>query len=101
MSYQRALLAVGAVLLFTLPAMAVDRVVWHHHRGHFENTTGNHWVEKSPDGTFYFREVRRAANYIELYDRSRDCTVRLTPSACLVRFGGEGFREFYRGHWER
>jgi hypothetical protein len=49
-------------------AFAVDRLVWRHNDGHFENTAGNRWVEESPDGTFYFREVYRGPGYIELYD---------------------------------
>ena len=69
--------------------------------GHFENTVGNKWVEISPDGRFEFREVYRGRNFIELYDGSRDCRVRLTGRDCLVKFGAGPFQCFYKGHWER
>jgi hypothetical protein len=78
-----------------------ERLVWRHGQGHFENTRGNTWVEKSPDGTFYFVERRRYEAFVELYDGSRDCTVRLYPHRCLVRFGPGPFEQYYTGYWER
>jgi hypothetical protein len=85
----------------SLTAQLIDRVVWRHDEGHFENTRGNHWTEVSPNGTFYFREVYRGMSYIELYDASRDCRVRLTSTACYVKSSGGPYRLFYFGHWER
>jgi hypothetical protein len=82
-------------------AAAVDRLVWRHDGGHFENTAGNDWTEVSPDGVFRFKEVRRTATAIHLYDASRDCRVILTASECYVNFGAGPYRVFYRGYWER
>ena len=86
-----------------LPALADnrERLVWRHSQGHFENTRGNTWVEKSPDGTFHFVERVRHDAFVELYDGSRDCTVRLFGNRCLVRFGTGPFLWYYDGHWER
>ncbi len=95
-----ALVLVAAV---AVPALADnrERSVWRHDLGHFENTRGNTWVEKSPDGTFRFTERRRLDSFVELYDYSRDCTVRLYPARCLVKFGTGPFECYYYGHWER
>jgi len=78
-----------------------DRLVWRHPAGHFENTEGNRWVELSLDGRFVFQERFRGPSFIELYDGSRDCWVRLTSNACFVRFGAGPYRLLYNGHWER
>jgi hypothetical protein len=101
MPLKRGILAIAITLIVSSSAFALDRFVWRHAGGHFENTVGNRWVEKSPDGTFYFNEVRRAPGFVELYDGSRDCYVRLTADHCYVKFGGGGYRRFYDGGWER
>jgi len=82
-------------------ALESARVVWRHSNGHFENTLGNTWIESSPDGRFTFREVFRGGSAITLYDAGRDCHVRLTASACYVKFGTGSYQMFYRGYWER
>jgi hypothetical protein len=96
-------LALVFVPAVALPALADyrERLVWRHSQGHFENTRGNTWVEKSPDGTFHFVERARREAFVELYDGSRDCTVRLFPNRCMVRFGTGPFEWYYDGHWER
>jgi hypothetical protein len=101
MPFQRLILAVGVSLLFSMPVLAGGRSDWRHDSGRFKNTCGLQWVENSPDGVFCFREVGRSDHRVELYDRSRDCTVLLTNSSCYVRFGGGGFERYYYGHWWR
>jgi hypothetical protein len=93
--------AVMLVLVLATPAFALDRVVWRHSAGHFENTVGNTWIEVSPDGHFTFTEVARTPNYIQLYDATRDCHVILTADSCMVQFGSAPYRLFYHGYWER
>jgi hypothetical protein len=78
-----------------------ERLVWRHDAGHFVNTVGNRWVEFSPDGRHYFREVHRARHAIELYDGRRDCSVRLTDHVCFVRLGNAPYKPLYHGYWER
>lgn len=94
-------LAVVLALSLASPAWAGDREYWRHSRGHFENTRGNQWEEKSPDATFRFTERDRTEQYVELYDPSRDCTVRLYNNQCWVRapFTDYVFRVFYNGGW--
>lgn len=60
------------------------------------------WVEMNTQATYYFREVARDRNYVELYDRSRDITVRLYSNVCFIRGPGAGgqFRYLYDGHWQ-
>ncbi len=101
MQFQRALLSFGVVLICSMPALAAGRSEWRHDSGNFQNTVGIQWVEKSPDGTFYFREVHRSDGAVDLYDRTRDCTVRLTANSCYVKFGEGGFERFYYGGWRR
>jgi hypothetical protein len=102
MSIPRPMLAVGAMLLFSMSAFAGGRSDWRHDSGRFENTNGLQWVENAPDGnTYYFREVCRTEGYVDMYDRSRDCTVRLSNSACYVKFGDDRFQRYYYGAWRR
>jgi hypothetical protein len=46
--------------------------------------------------------VECTAGYVELYDRSRDGTVRLYGDRCMVKFPGmPRFEEYYGGRWGR
>src|SRR5690242_4154244 len=106
MSVTRASACVAVACLLSLGAVAQakaggGRDLWAHDKGTFTNTRGNNWVEHVQGDTYYFREVRRTDGSVELYDRSRDCTVRLTRCACFVKFGSGGFDKFYDGRWER
>jgi hypothetical protein len=95
-----ALLACFLVLAFAAPSYAAERNYWHHKKGHFENTKENNWEEKAPDGnTYRFHERERTQHYVELHDKSRDCTVRLFDDHCSVKFGNEPFKRYYEGHW--
>jgi hypothetical protein len=93
------LLACVLVLVFAATAYAKERNYWHHKEGHFENTKENRWEEKSPTGTYHFVEKERTEKYVELHDKSRDCTVRLFDDHCTVRFKDEPFKHLYDGHW--
>jgi hypothetical protein len=100
---RRSILVVMATTVLALGAtdvaQASERSYWWHPNGHFENTVANKWVEKSPDGTFHFVEVNRQPGFVELYDQSRDCTVRLDNGCCWVKFGAGCFQKFYDGQW--
>jgi hypothetical protein len=90
--------------LIASPAVAGDRDYWRHAQGHFENVIGpqgNVWIERGPGGQFQFVESDRTLDYVELYDQSRDCTVRLTANSCLVKapFTGNQFVLYYHGRW--
>jgi CubicO group peptidase (beta-lactamase class C family) len=77
------------------------KIFWRYGEGHFEYTGKNKWTEKAPTGeTFHFVEARRTDNYVELSDKSRECTVRLTATECQVKFKDGKFEKYYHGKWE-
>jgi hypothetical protein len=99
-----ALVACVVTLGLVGSAAAAERNYWKHSKGHFENTTGNTWVEKIDNRTHKFVEKERTERYIELYDSSRNCWVRLFNDRCLVKFPDKGdtkFEEYYQGRWGR
>jgi hypothetical protein len=81
-----------------LPAVK-ERNYWRHGKGHFENTTGNTWVEKIDDKTFRFVEVERTDKRIELYDKGRDYTIHLYAGDCWGKPSGEAWKKLYTGKW--
>jgi hypothetical protein len=95
-----AILTCVVTLAWVGTAAAAERDYWRHSRGHFENTVGNKWVEKIDDRTHRFMEVERTQKYVELYDASRDCTVRLYNDRCMVKKSGKPrFEEYWNGRW--
>jgi hypothetical protein len=96
------LLALVLALAWALPALAQEaRTYWRHSTGHFENTAGNRWIEKHNKDSYTFVERDRTPKFIELYDRGRECTVRLFDDRCMVRFGNGKFERYYDGRWVR
>jgi hypothetical protein len=88
-------------MAWALPASAAERQYWRHGEGHFENTRGNHWTERHSGDIYRFVEMDRTPKYVELYDKSRDCTVRLFDGRCMVKFGDQRFERYYDGGWSR
>ena len=105
MTVQRSIALAAAcllVLVSALPSPAAERAYWRQENGHFENTDRNHWVEKAPNGaTYHFVEVVRREWYVELYDRSRDCTVRLFDNRYEVKgpWTNYRFENYGDGRW--
>src|SRR5690242_10111197 len=104
MSERRSIGLVVACLLLLVcvaPARAKERSYWRHSKGHFENTKGNTWVEKCPEGTFRFVETKRTEKYVELYDKSQKCTVRLYNNRCDIKNKDtkNKFKKCYDGKW--
>ena len=102
------LLPIVAVLMLTgmtasfAHAAGPDRLVWSYEGGYFRDQDADGWVERNPSGEYHFKEVRRNREFIELYDCSRDCTVRLYKDAMFLKgFNGEhpDFIKFYCGRW--
>jgi hypothetical protein len=103
MSRRSLLLAVLACLVLfaaAAPSLAAERDYWRHSRGHFENTSGNTWVEKNGAVTHRYVEMKRTEDYVELYDSGRDVTVRLFDDSCVVKIKRRAFHEVYTGSWE-
>jgi hypothetical protein len=74
---------------------------WGHTSGHFKNTEGKNWEESVSGQSYRFVERERTSDYVELYDESRNCTVRLYDNRCEVKgaFTNHEFQEFYYGEW--
>ena len=63
--------------------------------GWFAPAGNGRWVERNTKATFEFREVGRNRSFVELYDRSRDITVRLYDKICMIRTPNSGGRFAY------
>jgi hypothetical protein len=97
-----ALAGVGLVLAFADPVAAEERVVWRHEDGFFENNKGNDWYEKSQNGKFQFKEIKRNEEYIELENIKGGNRVRLLKDRCIqVDKDGKELKEYYKGKWEK
>ena len=97
-------LALISVLLTAVPAVtaasATARQAWLYNRGSFKAVGGSSWIEKNPTGEFHFRETVRTGQYLELYDASRQMTVRLDASSMYWKTAGQkNWNYLYHGRW--
>ncbi len=96
-----AVVSAGLVIALASPVAAKERVVWRHADGFFENHQGNDWYEKSPNGKFQFKEVKRTEEYIELENKDGTNRVRLLEDRCIkVDKDGNEVKEYYKGKWD-
>jgi hypothetical protein len=97
------LLAIVALTAWTQPALAGERLVWSYEGGFFADKDKKNWIEENPTGKYFFKEVDRNEDYIELYDKSRDCTVRLYKDAMYLKGLGQfnDFVKLYDGEWTK
>jgi hypothetical protein len=95
-----AVLACLVLFAAAAPSLAAERDYWRHSHGHFENTSGNTWVEKNGAVTHRYVEMKRTEDYVELYDSGREVTVRLFDDSCVVNIKRRAFHEVYTGSWE-
>ncbi len=86
-------------LLFISPCAAAERMCWRHTGGYFEIVKDGQWEEKSSDGTLHFVEKERTPAFIELFDQSRGCFIRLYENHCDVKFNNGTFAKLYDGAW--
>ncbi|MBI3410232.1 MAG: DUF1080 domain-containing protein [Planctomycetes bacterium] len=79
-----------------------ERVFWLHSRGFFRRGNGSDWVEHGDaDKFWYFKEVNRTDDMVELHDKSRDCWLHLHHDSCWIRFGATApWRHIYGGQWK-
>jgi WD40 repeat protein len=89
----------GAVAASTF--QDTDRTYWKHSKGSFKKVADKQWVEKGPDGEHQFVEKARVKAYVELFDKGRNVTVRLTDTQALVKSGKAAFKATYKGTWSR
>jgi serine/threonine protein kinase/Tol biopolymer transport system component len=88
---------------FPAPTQAGKRNVWRYGQGIFKMTKEKKWLEKTPSNVqYHFVEQGRTEKYVELYDRSRDCTVRLHEDRFEVKapFTGGKFQKWHDGAFE-
>lgn len=82
----------------------IRRLVWSYTGGFFEDNGNHHWAEQNPSGPYYFKEMDRNGDFIELYDNSRDCAVRLYNTEMYLKgFHGihPDFTKYYDGRWTK
>jgi beta-glucosidase len=65
------------------------RTRWVHAEGDVVKKGKGAWVERQKTGEFHFVEKSATAEFVELFDKSRGYTVRLTDDAMLIK-GGKG-----------
>jgi hypothetical protein len=71
-SFLLVVLAFPVLFAAAAPSLAAERDYWRHTRGHFENTSGDTWVERSSGVTHRYVEMKRTEDYVELYDSGLD-----------------------------
>lgn len=77
------------------------RAKWEYGTGRFELIGNGRWRETdNGGGTAQFVETRRRAEYIEIFDQSRDVGVRLYADKMFLKQPGPRNYEFFRpGRW--
>lgn len=98
--------AVALAFILAAPAHAgVKRLVWEFNSGAcFEDQGFKCWVERDAAGKalFYFREVARNDDFIELFDRSRDVGIRLYRDVAYINTANtNGFARWKEGKWTK
>jgi hypothetical protein len=66
--------------------------------GSFSQQRDGTWVERNRTGEYYFREVNRTPEHIELYDDDRGAGALLGMNAAYYDDNGQ-WRLLYRGRW--
>ena len=72
------------------------RSVWVYKGGYFKIVKDKKWFETNPDGEWTFQETARTRDYVELYDETRDYTVRLYQTELYLKGGNEKAANKYR-----
>jgi hypothetical protein len=77
------------------------RLVWQYQGGFFKDAGNGQWVESNATGTYYFREVGRNREFVDLFDASRGFAARLYDNAMYLKQGNNDpvFSKFYDGRW--
>jgi hypothetical protein len=76
------------------PPVTDGRTRWVHADGELVQTSTGVWVEKLGTGEFHFVETARTAEFVQLFDKSRDYTLRLTATAMLIKGGNATVPKF-------
>jgi hypothetical protein len=88
-----------AILFAATPALAASKGFLYGN-GAFKPDQGSTWVERNWTGQYHFREVARTAQYVELYDQSRQVTVRLYAGESYYKTPQTNWVRLYHGRWD-
>lgn len=96
--------ALGLFLATAGAVFAADREKWVFADGFFVKLKGAKWAERNngePEkNAFKFVEVARTPEYVEIYDKSRDTSIRLRKTHSTIKQGADGkFNKLYDGMW--
>jgi hypothetical protein len=70
--------------------------------GTFQHTSGNQWVQyRNRQSPFYYVEVGRTPEYVELLDQQRNLGVRLYPDRLWQSDAGGDWFPNFEGRWVR
>ena len=84
------------------PPIARERILWRSGKASFEHEDADQWVEKN-EGVVVHSYVMKYRNdkYVELFDKSRRCTVRLYGDHCEVEVKDKEKPDLeLQGKWE-
>jgi ankyrin repeat protein len=86
---------IGVNLLFA------QQTIWKHSTGSFRLQNDNVWIEYTMAKVAFSFVKHIDSNYDQtiLYDKSRDCFIRLTRSECFVSFNRRPYQKYYDGGW--
>ena len=65
------------------------------------NVKDKDWVERIDRTTFYFVEIARTSDFVDLKNKTAPTWIRLRRNSCEVRFGNQPFKVAYLGRWDR
>jgi hypothetical protein len=86
-------LATITILSLQAVALAVPLTTWVYEAsggGYFEYTGNGNWTESTVTQRFYFKEVERTAEYVQLHDASRKISIRLHDQYLRMHYPGSG-----------
>jgi hypothetical protein len=68
--------------------------------GSFQALGNGQWVEQNPGGTFYYTEIGRGNQFVDLFDQNRRIYVRLQPGQMYSRAESQpNWDAGYSGRW--
>jgi pathogenesis-related protein 1 len=78
-----------------------NRTFWVSDSGSFQNTEGKTWIETSKTFRVTWQEAARTNEFVELYDKDRQMSVRLQDQAALWRTPGQAdWNPLTKGGWK-
>ena len=68
--------------------------------GSFRQLSNGSWVESNYSGQYYYREIGRTPEFVDLFDANRNAFVRITDGIMYSHGLGDGhWNRGYTGQW--